>query len=211
MRRLGYTIVELMVTIVIVTILTATVGVFLVKLLSFQEYEREEAFVRERLADICGAYADALSIGSAISISTNQKLIVKYRSETGGVSLETGTVTHVAYLLSSLNPENNTVSLNAYGIDKGISRLSRVASGDAALLPMAGDIVNCTITPLVLSGQPKTMADADFENFQTTDAALAYLEVTAQYRIRNDKGEIETRMPRAGRVVRLWNWEEPKN
>ena len=60
-RKRGYTVVELMVTIVIVAVLAATLGMFFVKLLRIQEREREEAYIRERLADICAAYADFVS------------------------------------------------------------------------------------------------------------------------------------------------------
>ena len=104
----GFTVVELMVTIVIVAFLSATVGTFVCKLLTIQERDREEAYIREKLTDICGAYADFLSIGSSISSTTgvsNQETVVKYRSETGGVSLETGIVTRVAYLVAAMNPK----------------------------------------------------------------------------------------------------------
>ena len=114
-RMGGYTVVELMVTIVIVSVLAATVGMFFVKLLTIQEREREEAYIRERLSDICGVYADFISIGSSFSTATNlsdQATVVKYRQETGGVSLETGLVSRVAYLTSLMNTTNKTIDLN---------------------------------------------------------------------------------------------------
>ena len=113
----GYTIIELMVTIVIVSVLAATLGVAFVKLLNIQEREREEAYVREKLADICGEYADKLSIGSSIISTSTNATIVKYRQETGGVSLETGLVTRVAYLSLQLSPTNDTVDMGIFSFE----------------------------------------------------------------------------------------------
>ena len=220
--RRGYTVVELMVTVVIVAVLAVTLGVFFVKLLSIREREREEAYIREKLSDICGMYADALSVGSSVSTKTNldnQATIVKYRHETGGVSLETGVVTRVGYLTSLLNTTNRTVDLNVYAFERGhksqifanekenLSRkLTRRASGDARLIPLAGDMVSCTITPLNCVGQPG--ADNEFAGFvAATNAALVYLQVSARYSVEDDDGNIVKKTATARRVVRLWNHE----
>lgn len=201
----GYTAVELMVTIAIVTLLAVTGVSSFVKLLSIQERDREEAYIREKLSDICGAYADFLSVGSSISSTTgisNQQTVVKYRWETGGVSLETGIVTRVAYLLASLNSTNRTVSLDVYGYESGQigQKLSRRVNGNATLIPQMADLVSCTITPL--NGNISYE-----EGLQTSDAALGYLRVKARYEIENDEGEIEEKFATAERVVRLWNQE----
>ena len=197
----GYTIVELMVTILIVSVLAVTVGMFFVKLLSIKEREREEAYIREKLADICGAYADVLSVGSSICMS-NQTILVNYRHETGGVSLETGLVTHVAQLVSLMNTTNNTLDLNIYAFMQGELglKVSRKANGDAPLIPLPGDMMSCTIVPL--NGNIW-----EVDGVQISDAALGYLEVKARYAIKNSYGEIVTNIVRAGRVVRLWNRE----
>ena len=202
--RLGYTVVELMVTLVIVAVLATTVGVCFVRLLSVQENEREEAYIREKLADVCGVIADDLSIGTSISLSTNlvqRDVIVAYRQETGGVSLETGRVTRVAYLTLTLNATNRTMALSAYRREpEGWTRtLSSSLNGDAALIPLAGDLVACTVTPL----NATDMTEKD--GVQTSDAALAYLQVSARYAVRNDDGDLEEKTATAGRVVRLWN------
>lgn len=221
--KLGFTVVELMVTIVVVMVLSASVGVFFAKLLQFQENEREEAYVREKLTDICGAYADAMSVGAGIVTYTNlldktQGIIVKYRQETGGVSLETGIVTRVVYLASSLNPTNKVVNLDVFGISSGNLdlKLSRHAQGDAALLPLVGDMMSCTITPLgTMSSLPncESVGEYDAENcskmvpnsvFQNVDVGLGWLEVKARYKAKNDD---VPKTVTAGRVVRLWNKE----
>lgn len=201
--RLGYTVVELMVTLVIVAVLATTVGVFFARLLSVQENEREEAYIREKLADVCGVIADDLSIGTSISLSTNlvqRDVIVAYRQETGGVSLETGRVTRVAYLTLTLNATNRTMALTAYRREPdGWTRtLSSSLNGDAALIPLTGDLVACTVTPLNGTSTEK-------DGVQTLDAALAYLQVSARYAVRNDEGDLEEKTATAGRVVRLWN------
>lgn len=205
-NRLGYTVVELMVTIVIVSVLAATVGMFISKLLTIQEQEREEAYIRERLADICGAYADDLSIGSSFSRS-NKTEIVAYRLETGGVSLETGRVTRVAYLTSATNATDKAVALNIYSLENGefIPKFSRNMKGDATLIPLTGSnrvgLVSFRIRPL--NNEP---VSEDADNW-TSDAALGYLVAKAEYYIKNDVGEIETKTASVERVVRLWNKE----
>lgn len=209
-RRDGYTVVELLVTIAIVSVLAATVGMFFVKLLRIQERDREEAYIREKLADVCGAYADAISVASSFGVRTNaisgcMDMRVDYRHETGGVSLETGKVTRVAHLTSEINVTNRTVDLKVIGFEQRelVEKLSRSARGDALLLPLAGDMVSCTIRPLNVDGDPAQ----DATGFAMSHAALGYLQVTAKYIVRNDDGQPEVRTVSAGRVVRLWNRE----
>lgn len=204
----GYTIVELSVTLAVVSILAATVGMFVSKLLTIQENEREEAYIREKLADICAAYADAISVGSTfgtrqVAGASGPQTVIGYRTETGGVSLETGVVTHVAWLTSSLNETNRVVEMDVYALERnGLSRrLSRRQTGDAELIPLVGDIVSCAITPL---GETTSTLDEE-KGILVSDAALGYLEVSAKYAARNEDRELVTNTVTAGRVVRLWN------
>ena len=195
--RRGYTAVELAVTIAIVAVLAATVGTFVAKLLTFQEDEREDGYVREKLTDICAAYAEFLSVGSAISTNLWGSAVT-YRMETGGVSMETGIVSHVTSLVSSLNTNNWAVRFDAYGLESGsnVLKLARAANGNAPLIAMKGDmpnIVSCTISPL---------------NSETIEsAALGNLRIAATYRVRNEDGDYEARTTRVERIVRLWNHE----
>ena len=207
-RKRGYTVVELMVTIVIVAVLAAALGMFFVKLLRIQEREREEAYIRERLSDICATYADFVSVGSSFHTSTNSVnalTAVKYRMETGGVSLETGRVTKVAYLTTMMNLTNRTVDMDIYSQgSEGLTRkFSRAMGGDASLIPLLGDMVSCTITPL----NHHTKPEVGTNGYETTYAALGWLQVSAEYEVKNDDGEMETKTATAGRVVRLWNRE----
>lgn len=205
LRASGYTVVELMVTIVIVTVLAASVGAFMVKLLTLQEREREEAYVREKLSDICGAYADFISIGSSILVDTspsNLQMVVKYRLETGGVSLETGVVTRVAYLTSTMNATNRTMNVDVWGLEPegATCKLSRTMNGNAALIPLVGDMVSCTLTPLNANV-------SEDDGVQTSDAVLAYLQVSARFEAENPGVEPLVKTATVGRVVRLWNRE----
>ena len=215
--------VELMVTIVIVAVMAATVGTFFVKLLTIQEREREEGYIREKLCDICAQYADFLSLGDSVSVGTNresQALVVGYRQEAGGVSFETGLVTRVAYFVSTISATNRMMDLNVCSREPESSlneypfmgnmvscKLSRKIGGDAPLIPLTGDMVSCTITPLGNNVTPGSRLLEEDQRFETTDATLGYLEVTARYKVKNDEGEYEERTASAGRIVRLWNRE----
>ena len=201
----GYTIVELTVTIAIIAFLAVVGGVFLIRLISIRERDREEAYVRERLSDLCGAYADDLSVGSSFSRS-NRTEIVMYRHETGGVSLETGRVTRVAFLTSSTNALNRSVDLNVYSFEQGaLSRtFARKVYGDATLIPLVGSnrvsLVSFKIQPL------NGTIFEDGDNW-TSDSALGCLEAVAQYDVKNSEGELEKKTVTVKRVVRLWNRE----
>lgn len=212
-NRFGYTIVELMVTIVIVSVLAASVGIFFVKLLTLQERDREDAYIREKLSDICGLYADYLSLGKAFSWNldiSNRMTVVKYRMETGGVSFETGVVSRVGRMTSMMNLTNRNVELvvDAYRDGRLMSDLSRSLTGDARLIPLAGDMVEFRITPLSTpTSVVNVEEDSELVGMQTSDAAMGYLEVKARYAVKNEDGEIVTNSVAAGRVVRLWNHE----
>ena len=200
MAKGGYTIVELFVTIAIVAVLTATVGVFIVKLLGIEEREREDAYVREKLADVCAIIADYMSIGSVFCMS-NGCVSVDYRWETGGVSLETGLVTRVARIESSVHPTNRTVNIDISGFVQNelVRKHSCVANGNAELIPLAGDITRFTLVPL--------NSNIWEENgVQSSDGALGFLEVEARYRAKDDNGGYVWKSATAGRMVRLWNW-----
>lgn len=188
----GYSVVELIVTIAIVAILAATLGTFVVKLLTLRENDREDAYIREKLMDVCGTYADMLSVGSLIN--TNRLgLQVTYRRETGGISLETGVVSRVTSLASSVT--NGAVKVDVYGQELGESILRQVrhANGDAVLIPQTGNIVSCTVTPI--------------NSELLESAALGNLRLEARYQVRNEDGNLETRVTRVERIVRLWNHE----
>lgn len=208
----GFTINELMVTVLIVSILATTLGVFFVKLLTIQEQEREEGYIRERLADICGEYADFMSVGSSVGIN-DRGFAVKYRRETGGVSLETGRVTRAAYLqgfnttVYSAAEERRSLDLRVLGGDLQ-RKFARNIMGEAALIPFDGSIkIESSITPIGAKA-PAQMdeADTNLVDFAMSDAALGYLRVTAEYQIK-DHGTNAARTVSAGRIVRLWNHE----
>lgn len=200
-KRKGFTIVELMVTIVIVAVIAASGGTFLVKLLTLQENEREEAYVREKLADICGAYADAASVGSSISVSDvgdSQVIGLQYRHETGGVSLETGFVIRALSMTSTVNSLSKNFDMNVYAFNPddvvNARLLSRSASGDAHLIPIVGNIVKCEMTPIRGTSMEEVSGGT----------SLGYLQIAASYE--TNKTDHLTKTVTVGRIVRLWNW-----
>ena len=206
----GYTVVELMVTIVIVSGLAATLGALFVKLLTLQEMDREEAYIKERLVDICGNYADYLSVGSSISSNEYNTYIATYRRETGGVSFETGRVSRVAQLMSlnTISKETGlkTIDLNAcenIGTQL-VSKFARTLRGDDLPLININDLKELTISDdkinIYCSLTPVNANEIE-------DSALCNLAVVAQYEAIYDKGERTNKTVRAERVVRLWNRE----
>lgn len=206
-HKSAYTFIELMITILIVTILSATIGAFLANMLSIEEKEREEAYVREKLADVCARYADLMSIGTRFSVNTNplvQAMMVDYRKEAGGVSLETGLVTRVSKLTSMVNTAKEKMDLDIYSFTpEGLEQTyTREMTADAHLIPFFAGITTCTIRPLNYSTNSIAFG------YNTTDAALGYLEVTANYEMEDKKGNKVPKTIKAGRVVRLWNWSK---
>lgn len=207
----GYTVSELMVSVLVVIVLMTASGSFFAKLLSIQERDREEGYVREALAELCAVYADFMSVGSAFSLS-NQNFVVKYRQETGGVSLETGRVMRAAYLKAS-NVTNNLLErkmLDLRVLDGFLEqRYSRGIMGAAALIPFKGDIdIVSSITPLgTTTPVLKDETDTNLVGFVAADSALGYLRMTAEYKTEDARGSIVTNVISAGRVVRLWNRE----
>lgn len=199
----GYTIVELMVTILVVTILATSVGMFFVNLLTVQEQEREDAYIREKLADICASYADTLSVASSFMTNIGQRIIVEYPREAGGVSIETGgafatgSVVRVASLTSSVcrvSADYTSLDLNICAMDvdgcvreKGPFHFN----GDAELLPLFGNITRCKLTRLGTNDVEGT--------------SLGLLEIEAKYNVRNKWRNLECKTATARRVVRLWN------
>ena len=197
--RRGASAVELLMTTVIVAILACACGVLFARLLSVRERDREEAYVREKLSDICAAYADAMSVGEYFE-TTNGLMTVKYRHETGGVSLETGKVVRVARAATVMDHEKHVSVLDIYSFkDGGLGiGLSRTAYGDAELIPLGAEMTGCTITPL---GGNATEGGG----FARYDSVLGYLQMSARYKTEDERGNPTYRTVSAGRLVRLWN------
>ena len=202
-RIRGYTVVELMVTILIVTVLATSVGVFFVSLLTIQENEREDGYVREKLADICAAYADMLSVASSFETNTDRRVIAQYPREAGGVSIETGgtfttgNVVRVACLTSSVIRVGNAynfIRMNVCAMDMDgcfREKYTPRLDGDAELLPLPGNIKNCKLMWIKTNG--------------VDCASLGCLEIEAEYEVKNRLRKKELKTATARRVVRLWN------
>lgn len=199
--RHGYTIVELIVTMVIVVVVSATVGGFFVKLLTFHEKERHRAYIQERLVDICGFYADYLSLGTNVCNDVN-RFGVDYRVETGGVSFETGRVSRVAQFVSSMKTSaqfrNTTLDFSAWAFEPGIitNKFCRNLRGDdTPLVPLS------SIRELKIKGRNVNLSHRlDPLNASGT---LWHLQVLATYEVEDGDSEAV----RACRIVRLWNRE----
>lgn len=196
----GFTIVELMVTLVVVALFAVGLGVFVSKMLTFQENEREEAYIRENLVDVCGAYADFMSVGSSISAIMGSTGLygVDYRKETGGVSLETGIVSHVTAITSAWSVVRHIgdkpyskLDINAYGIDEfgqSTNKLHRNAESFSSLIPIKG-----------------TNYVARFNFVPTGRSGLVKLEIAVEHGVKIKNGMVTNAITRVERIVRLWN------
>lgn len=206
--RFGYTIVELMVTIVIVSVLAATLGTFVVKLLTIQEQDREEAYIREKLADVCATYADFLSLGTNISTGVSDFIAI-YPHETGGVSLETGRVSRVAELSTS-NTRNRaelvTIDLNVGTFEQGketlVNKYSRTLRGDDTPLMNPKSLKELKIGE---NNDGNINLFYKLEPLLPGNGALWNFRVMAQYKVTYEKGRQENKTLMAERIVRLWN------
>ena len=210
--RKGFTAVELLTTMLIVVILAASLGMFFAKLLTIQEKEREEAYVRERLADICALYADFLSVGATLKINTNflSNLTVDYRLESGGVSFETGKVTRVAQLSSAVKTgeTRSPLDLTIYGYDENgnsYEKYTQKMDGAALLIPkdLQESIDSCTLEPYNYTN----VTDIGKGIKRYDGAALARLRIEAKYKIKNRFGKEDDKQAYVERMVRLWNTE----
>lgn len=205
-RIQGYTIIELMVTMVLVSALAAFGGMFVVKLLTLQEQNREEAYIRERLVDICGVYADHLSIGSSVSnnLSSHQWFDVKYRQETGGVSLETGRVSHVAFL--KCTQQSYTILNKSY-----TNVIASTFDGDGVPLKLSNefwgsDTPLMTVKDLRINDNPVNLrCRIDPLNDPMGGTAIWKLQVRADYAVKNEDGDFIFTNAAVERIVRLWN------
>jgi len=202
--RRGYTVVELMITICIVSILVSTICTYFVKLLTLQENEREEAYIKEKLSDICANFSDYISIGTNIDNRLSD-FVVSYRYETGGVSFETGRVSRVSGLTASLNPSSSvdqpvTMDLDVATFEQGTvneKKFSRNFRGDDMSLISLNDIKELKITN-------KGRVDLRFQLTKLNmSASLWNLRLVADYEVEDD--DDPKRTVTAERIVRLWN------
>ena len=209
--RRGLTLVELVVTVGIVSFLAVALGASCVKLITIQEREREEGYIREQLTDICGVYADYLSIGSSLTNAVD-RFDVMYRIETGGVSLETGRVTtsrvaRVSQLISSVKSSGDanrkTLDLDVLGFEPGIltNKFSRSLCGADTPLVSLEQIRELKLKDNVVN------LSCRLDKLNESES-LWYLRVVATYELETEKeGRDPHRIVSSGRIVRLWNRE----
>ena len=206
--RYGYTVIELMVTVLIVAALATVVGTFFVQLLTIQEKDREEAYIQEKLTSICGTFADYLSVGSAINDSQSG-FDVLYRQEAGGISLETGRVAHVSKLTTWVNQSDNvrggTIDFVAYAREQGAftNRYSRNLRGDD--IPLIS--LNAMKELQVINGKVSLSYAFTPFNASSENASLWHLKVAANYEVEDRNGERKPKTVEAERLLRLWNIE----
>lgn len=162
MYKRAFTIVELCVTMLIVAILCVVVGGSIVRLLRLRESNREEGYMREKLAFICGEAADYLSMAnSVVAVSNRHGLVMKsgFRMEAEGVSYETGKVVKVCGLyLSGTNGMFNLVMDTAdsryesVGGAQGLYRKKQTLDADGMLMDVVARIVEFRIDPPMVYG-----------------------------------------------------------
>ena len=154
MNTEGFTVVELCVTVLIVAILSVWLGGSIVRMLKLRESNREEGYMREKLALICAEAADYLSMANAITSVSNQYGIVLkggFRMEMEGVSYETGKVVKVNGLY--LSGTNGTFNI---ALDTADSRYNgcvrQTLDADGMLMNVLAKIVEFRIDPPIVNG-----------------------------------------------------------
>ena len=162
MDKRAFTIVELCVTMLVAAILSVAMGGVIVRLLRLHESDREEGYMREKLALICGEAADYLSMANSVVVdSTSHGMVLKggFRMETDGVSYETGKVVKVSGLyLSGTNGTFNFAMDTAdrryesAGGTEGLFRKRQTLDADGMLLDVLARIVEFRIDPPVVYG-----------------------------------------------------------
>ena len=154
MNTKGFTVVELCVTVLIVAILSVWLGGSIVRMLKLRESNREEGYMREKLALICAEMADYLSMANTITpVSTQYGTVLKggFRMEMEGVSYETGKVTKVeAIYLSGTNGMFNLVLDTADNRYNGSIR--QTLDADGMLINVMAKIVEFRIDPPIAYG-----------------------------------------------------------
>jgi len=198
-----------MVTILIVSVMATSLGAFFVKLINLHEKEREEAYIREHLLEICANFADYMSIGTNVVYSTSE-FVVSYRHETGGVSLETGRVVRASQMTASVNSINDEkqpkiMHLNVAAFEQGkvnANKFSRnLRADDTPLIPLN------SLKELRLKNGGKVDLSYEIRKFNT-DASLWKLKIIAEYEVEDDDDD-PRRKVEVERIVRLWNWIKP--
>ena len=187
--KIGFTLVELLITMLITTIVAAVFGLGVVRLLRLEESNRQEGYIRERLTMITSTYADYLSMGSKlwpVNFPNNVKgYSTEFRTETGGVSFETGKVTRVVGMTSSVSNGLFNIGINTAG-EMFNGFLEKHISGAAELLPVLSLITDVSIYP--------------------EDGAVRMLSITASNTVYNVKSnQYEPRQIVSRRLFRLWN------
>ena len=206
MSRKGFTVIELMITILIVVILTVSFGGALSGLLCLHEKDREEGYMREKLAYICGEFADYFSLADKVGrfMDENGKAVYAagFRMEADGVSYETGKVVKVSNIyVSATNGIFNVAMRNAdaryrrAGDSDDVFYKRQEMSSDGMLYEVMSKITVFSIDPLPIDGMWHTN-----QYYMLTVAAT-----NGYFDIRGATNAIRTVVSR--RAFRLWNAE----
>ncbi len=167
MDKRAFTIVELCVTMLIVAILGVVMGTAIVRLLRLRESDREEGYMREKLALICGEAADYLSMANSIvAVSDLHGLVLKggFRMEMEGISYETGKVVKVSGLY--LSGTNGTFNLALDTADsryegvrgiEGLYRKRQKLDADGMLMDVIARIVEFRVDPPMVYGMTNSL------------------------------------------------------
>lgn len=191
--RLGVTIVELMVCILLAVILAASVGPSAVKLLRVVESSREEGFMREKLATLAGIYADWLSLAQTYvvtNMATGVKVIsADYPREMEGISFETNNLTKVTACHSAVSNGMLNIWFDTRDL-RFPDHVRKVAfDGDALLEHVSARIVEASLNPVICPPDGYCTLSIMATNHFWDAKADAY----------------SVRTVRTERIVRLWN------
>lgn len=189
--KFGFTIGEMLITMLITTIVATLFALGISRLLKVEESNRQEGYIRERLTMITSSYADYLSMGSSLALAEGPNHTKVYQTyfpmETGGVSFETGKVVRVVGMATSVSNGLFNVCMNTAGRDSP-DVLEKHVSGAAELVPVLAMITDVMITS------------------STNAPAVGMVSIVASNTVYNVKrNRYEPKLIVSKRLFRLWN------
>lgn len=185
-HRAAFTIVELLVVTLIVTILAVSVGQMIAAALTLEQQYREESDVMESLADTMAYVERYVSLANNLTTNGNGVAVATFRMEAGGVSFETGHWTRVSQ--SAIMLTNNVLGCQITSGDGDPDKQptqTRTFDADGRQI-----VAPAVVTVVRIDGVGQSVVQAVLE---------------ASVPVKTRTGTVTNKTVSAERPIRLWN------